>query len=123
MRGIRLEASLEECYNRASHMPYSQFRPEDLILRDHLAVDRTVLANERTLLAYIRTAILLLVSGITLLKLFPGQTVMQVLGYLLVPGALAVSVLGATRYRGMRRRIERIGAATQEEAQAVELEK
>ena len=36
---------------------------ENLILRDHLALDRTRLANERTLLAYIRTAFMLLVAA------------------------------------------------------------
>ncbi|RPJ43750.1 MAG: DUF202 domain-containing protein, partial [Deltaproteobacteria bacterium] len=29
--------------------PYSRFESTDLILRDELAVDRTLLANERTL--------------------------------------------------------------------------
>ncbi|MDO8682436.1 MAG: DUF202 domain-containing protein [Armatimonadota bacterium] len=90
-------------------MPYSRFTPEDLILRDHLAVDRTVLANERTLLAYIRTAIMLLISGVTLLKFFPNQAVMQILGCLLLPGALAISFLGAIRYRTMHHRIGQIG--------------
>ena len=36
-----------------------QFTAEELILRDHLALDRTRLANERTLLAYLRTALML----------------------------------------------------------------
>jgi putative membrane protein len=42
----------------------------ELILADHLALDRTRLANERTLLAYIRTAFMLVVAGVTALKLF-----------------------------------------------------
>ncbi|HEX9972048.1 MAG TPA: DUF202 domain-containing protein, partial [bacterium] len=33
---------------------YQEFSESDLILRDRLALDRTVLANERTLLAYVR---------------------------------------------------------------------
>ena len=36
---------------------------EELILRDHLALDRTRLANERTLLSYLRTALMLMVAG------------------------------------------------------------
>jgi len=47
---------------------------ETLILRDVLAIDRTRLANERTLLAWLRTGLMLLVSGVTLIKLFEGQT-------------------------------------------------
>jgi hypothetical protein len=44
-------------------MHYSNLHPNDMILRDHLAYDRTVLANERTLLAYIRTSIALFTMG------------------------------------------------------------
>lgn len=38
----------------------------DLILREHLAIERTRLANETTLLAYIRTGLYFLVAGSTL---------------------------------------------------------
>ena len=44
-------------------MPYSKFRTEEMILRDWLARDRTVLANERTLLAYLRTTLMLWISA------------------------------------------------------------
>lgn len=39
-----------------------------LILRDHLAMERTTLANQRTLLAYIRTAVSFFGAGIALVK-------------------------------------------------------
>ncbi|MBF0313426.1 MAG: DUF202 domain-containing protein [Oligoflexia bacterium] len=45
--------------------PYSQFNREQLILRDWLAIDRTILANKRTLLAYIRTSMTFCISGVT----------------------------------------------------------
>ena len=41
-----------------NNAPYTQFKKEELILRDYLAADRTALANERTLMAYIRTSVL-----------------------------------------------------------------
>ncbi len=44
---------------------YWQYDPEELVLRDHLAIDRTAMANERTFLAYVRTALALLVIGVT----------------------------------------------------------
>ncbi len=44
--------------------PYEGIRGQ-LILRDHLAADRTILANERTFLAYIRTALTLFVAGLS----------------------------------------------------------
>ena len=41
---------------------------DKLILRDHLAMERTTLANQRTLLAYIRTAVSFFGAGIALVK-------------------------------------------------------
>ena len=43
---------------------------KELILRDHLALERTKLANERTLFAYIRMALYLLTVGIAGIFLF-----------------------------------------------------
>lgn len=79
---------------------------DQLILRDVLAIDRTRLANERTLLAWLRTALMLLVSGVTLIKLFDGVLAMQVLGVLLVPGSLITAAAGLLRYRRTRACIE-----------------
>lgn len=81
---------------------------ERLILRDHLALDRTRLANERTLLAYVRTAIMLLVSGVSLIKLFgTEQRALVALGYALVPVGLAAGALGFVRFRQVNRQITR----------------
>lgn len=49
--------------------PYKQFKRDEMILRDWLALDRTVLANKRTFLAYARTAIALIALGIAFVKL------------------------------------------------------
>lgn len=48
---------------------YGKQTPEELILRDHLALDRTILANERTFLSYIRTTLAMIVVGATLIHL------------------------------------------------------
>jgi putative membrane protein len=85
--------------------PYTG-HPGQLILRDELAIDRTRLANERTLLAWMRTALMLLVSGITLLKLFEGVTAMEVLGAALIPAGLVTAGLGLRRYLRTRASIE-----------------
>jgi len=46
-------------------------KPEnnELILRDHLALERTKLTNERTLFSYIRTSLYLLTAGIGILQI------------------------------------------------------
>lgn len=85
--------------------PYAG-RAQQLILRDALAIDRTRLANERTLLAWLRTALMMLVSGITLLKLFEGQLIMEALGALLIPLSLITAALGARRFARTRVQIE-----------------
>jgi putative membrane protein len=77
-----------------------------LILRDVLAIDRTRLANERTLLAWLRTGLMLLVSGVTLVKLFEGQALAEVTGYVLMPAGLVAGVFGVYRYLRVKARIE-----------------
>jgi len=79
---------------------------DTLILRDVLAIDRTRLANERTLLAWLRTGLMLLVSGVTLVKLFEGQPLAEVTGYLLMPAGLVSGVFGVYRYLRVKARIE-----------------
>ncbi len=71
---------------------------KQLILRDELAIDRTRLANERTLLSWLRTALMILVSGITLLKLFPGVITLEITGGVLIPVSFLVAGLGVHRY-------------------------
>ena len=88
-----------------SNPPYAAFGHQ-LILRDVLAIDRTRLANERTLLAWVRTAVMLLVSGMTLMKLFEGIWPLEALGILLIPVALAAVGIGLWRYVQTRRLIE-----------------
>jgi putative membrane protein len=80
---------------------------DTLILRDHLALERTRLANERTLLAYVRTAFMLGVSGVTALKVFaPTPTVMATAWSFIVIGVL-VLLLGLWRFTTMRQAINR----------------
>ncbi|MET0064877.1 MAG: DUF202 domain-containing protein [Candidatus Thiodiazotropha sp.] len=79
---------------------------KQMILRDHLAIDRTRLANERTLLSWYRTALMMLVSGITLLKLFEGVIAMELLGGLLVPISIGVALWGSRRYLQTRKSIQ-----------------
>jgi len=87
------------------HPPYAEHN-QQLILRDVLAIDRTRLANERTLLAWVRTAVMLLVSGMTLMKLFAGVWVLETLGLVLIPVALVAVAIGLRRYFQTRSLIE-----------------
>jgi len=83
------------------NQPYARFSDEECILRDYLAMDRTILASERTFLAYIRTALTLIVAGVTLVKLCP-EAFFQVLGWAFIPLGLGVAVWGLIRHKSMR---------------------
>lgn len=45
---------------------------KDLILREKLAIERTVMANDRTFLSFIRTALYFAIAGLSLHQLMPG---------------------------------------------------
>ena len=84
--------------------PYERFQGSDLILRDELAVDRTVLANERTLLSYVRTALAFGVTGAGTIKFF-ASLMAVLLGWCLVALAFCVVIVGLWRFRCVAARI------------------
>ena len=86
-------------------MPYSKINPDNMILRDHLAYDRTVLANERTLLSYLRTAIALLAAGTTLVKIFPEEPAMVKLGSVLLAIGCVAAAIGIWRFVAVTRKL------------------
>ena len=92
--------------------PHPEESNEPLILRDHLAINRTTLANERTLLAYVRTALALFFTGFSALHLpgfhpnpLFGGLVYELVGWLFIAAGAAVLVAGYARYRQFRARI------------------
>lgn len=86
---------------------YDRFKNEELILRDELAIDRTILANERTLLAYNRTALTLLIAGVTFLH-FPDKVTLMIFGGIFFPLSLFVGIFGWSRYAKMKRSIDKL---------------
>jgi len=89
-------------------MDYRKIDPERMVLRDHLARDRTALANERTLLAYVRTAIALLAAGGTLLKFFWNSLLIRALGVLLLAAGAATMGIGAWRFRAVSHHLRQL---------------
>lgn len=77
--------------------PYHEFTREEMILRDWLALDRTVLANKRTFLAYGRTAIALFALGIAFVKLIQHQF-FEVSGFVLMALGIVVFVVGLREF-------------------------
>ena len=87
-----------------SDTPYSRFDGDDLILRDELALDRTLLANERTLMAYLRSGVALLIAGVTIMH-FSSEGWFWMVGVACIPTGIITSVIGVARYRRMNRMI------------------
>lgn len=87
--------------------PYENFSKKELILRDHLAIDRTILANERTILAYVRTSLAVIAAGATLIY-FSDQTIIRVIGGFLIVTGLGVLIVGVLRYKKMKDSIDKL---------------
>ncbi|MBN1879701.1 DUF202 domain-containing protein [bacterium] len=98
--------------------PYTRFLCTELILRDQLAIDRTILANERTFLAYCRTSLALVVTGGGFIKFF-NSVVYEVTGYTLIGFAIIVFVYGIIRSTKVSRRIKQAGIGMDKHHEAV----
>ena len=90
--------------NENDSTPYKRFDSRDLILRDELAIDRTLLANERTFLAYLRAGVTLILAGATFIH-FGSDQWLAWLGWACVPIGILIMAFGALRYRAMKREI------------------
>ncbi len=84
--------------------PYAKFQGDELILRDELAVDRTLLANERTVLAYLRSAVGLLIAGVSIVHFAP-EGWFWAIGVACLPAGIVTGIFGVARYRRMARAI------------------
>lgn len=69
-----------------------------MILRDYLAIDRTVLANETAFMSYVRTSLALIAAGVSLVKFF-NEPIMQILGWAFVGAGSWLALYGYNRYR------------------------
>ena len=83
---------------------YSQFDAAELILRDQLAIDRTLLANERTLLSYLRSGVALFIAGLSIIH-FSHEGWFTALGFICLPCGIVTVLFGALRFRKMDKAI------------------
>jgi putative membrane protein len=86
---------------------YNKFEKTQLILRDELAIDRTLLANERTLLAYLRSGVALLIAGVTIIH-FADENWFLGVGVACLPTGAVCGVVGVLRFLGTYRTIQAI---------------
>jgi putative membrane protein len=86
---------------------YSEYDVSRMILRDHLAADRTILSNQNTFLAYVRTALTLFVAGVTFVRFFE-LTLIEIVGWVFMPLGVITFLVGLYRYNKLRRILRRL---------------
>lgn len=85
---------------------YKTFRAE-MILRDYLALDRTILANERTMLAYLRMFIATFSAGVAMIK-FLDTPLTRITGCIFITVSPLFIVFGILRYIYISRKLKTI---------------
>jgi len=90
-----------------THRTYSKFDGAELILRDELAIDRTLLANERTLLAYLRAGVTLVLAGVSIMH-FSRHGWFWAMGIACLPTGILAATIGVWRYRKMNKAISAV---------------
>lgn len=86
---------------------YKEFIAKELILRDYLAIERTILTNEATFLAYIRTCLTVIVVGVTLFHLSPNNENLQYLGIVVALFGVFIFVYGSIQSVKMKHKINK----------------
>lgn len=100
---------MKQTDHRNDRNPYARFAGRELIMRDHLAIDRTVMANDRTFLAYCRTCLALALTGAGVIRFFDGRVAIIAGIALIALGAVTV-IFGGWRTVEMSRRIRSAGS-------------
>jgi len=79
---------------------------KDLILREKLALQRTVMANQTTLLAFIRTAMYFLVAGISIHNLLDFRY-SQYVQFTFIVIAIFLLLIGFANYKIQSKKIKK----------------
>ena len=79
------------------HLPYDDYDKKEMVLRDFLAMDRTVFAGTRTFLGYIRVTLTLIIATLIFIRVFNGyvEDHLFYLGFIL---ALIILAAGISLY-------------------------
>lgn len=85
---------------------YDEFLAKEFILRDYLAVERTILANESTFLSYVRTSITFVAGGVTLIQV-SNMELWQDIGQVAIVLGCLFFLFGCFQALKMSRKIRR----------------
>lgn len=92
-------------YRESVLMEIEKVINKDLILRENLAIQRTVLANQATFLAFLRTSMYFLIAGLSLHNIFTmTETAWLEILFYFISGILLTT--GIFNYLFQRKKIE-----------------
>ncbi|MXV38306.1 DUF202 domain-containing protein [Flavobacteriaceae bacterium Ap0902] len=80
---------------------------EKIILRDHLALQRTKLANERTLLTYVRSALYLIIAGLAFIGMKDFES-MPYLGEICFVVSIIILMIGFVRFYQLKKQLNKV---------------
>lgn len=75
------------------------YKNKDLILRERLALQRTVLANQSTFLAFIRTTMYFIMAGLTIQNIFQRHIIIEVIFYITAAIIFTFGVINYIRHK------------------------
>lgn len=76
-------------------------------IQDELAAKRTTLANQRTFLSFVTASLAVTVSGVTVIRFFPGHWSYW-LDWMLLPAAAFLFTCGIVNFYRQKRKIREI---------------
>lgn len=90
--------------HRIKHDMYETKINKDLVLREKLAIERTVMANQRTLLSFLRTSLYFSIAGLSISELlvFKYATVVVVVFFII---SFLLLIAGVATYLSQKKKI------------------
>ena len=98
---------MKSTFKRLVNFTSDYQKKEEIILRDHLSMERTKLANERTLLSYVRTSLYLILGGIAFLGM-DDLAKIKILGYFFISIAIVILLAGILRFYQLKRHLKKM---------------
>jgi len=120
--GMPIVDGTEICKIMTDPNDFEKLPIEEPIVRDVMAIERTVLANDLTFLAFWRTALAMFVTGLAFNQFF-ADTVFQIIGWIFMPTGIAVFIQGVRVYRRMNRLIVRAEQSVEDGSKVDEIPK
>lgn len=75
------------------------YKNKDLILRERLALQRTVLANQSTFLAFIRTTMYFIMAGLAIQNIFQRHVIIELVFYITAASIFIFGVINYIRHK------------------------